>query len=155
MPESKSFTVTDTRGKRAIEEQKEEAERLAKKEEQKNKDLLKKARDANYIVPIKPRGDRMLVRNDAPIAEYKGLTIPDSAKRRTTTGIIIDIGAALANNPELKVGVRVLFGRHDGTPIDFGGHKDLTMLNESEIRAIITKPIDEIELEFGDGGAEG
>ena len=103
-----------------------------------------------------PRGARIIVESDG--YSYSGrLTIPESAKRRPTTGTIIAAGpdVDLCGLPHatitdslafemlkakrecngLHIGDRVLFGQFSGTLVQFKGRPAYTILGADEILA--------------------
>jgi chaperonin GroES len=63
---------------------------------------------------LKPNGSRLVIEYDT--FKYSGsLVIPERAKVKPTTGIVIATGEGL----EQWLGKRVLFGMYSGTPVKF------------------------------------
>ena len=89
-------------------------------------------------INIKPLADRVLV-EPAP-AETKtasGLIIPDSAKEKPLTGIVVAAGKGTKDEPvTVKVGDKVLYGKYAGTELALEGN-DYLIMRESDILAII------------------
>ena len=89
-------------------------------------------------VNIKPLADRVLV-EPAP-AETKtasGLIIPDSAKEKPLTGVVVAAGNGTKDNPiTVKIGDTVLYGKYAGSELAYEGN-DYLIMRESDIVAII------------------
>ncbi len=87
---------------------------------------------------IKPLADRVLIEPAA--AEEKtagGLYIPDTAKEKPQRGTVVAVGNGKKDEPmTVKTGDVVLYGKYSGTEINVEG-KDLLMMRESDILAII------------------
>ncbi len=87
---------------------------------------------------IKPLADRVLIEPAA--AEVKtagGLYIPDTAKEKPQKGVVVAVGNGKKDEPmTVKNGDVVLYGKYSGTEINVDG-KDLLMMRESDILAII------------------
>lgn len=87
---------------------------------------------------IKPLADRVLIEPAA--AEEKtagGLYIPDTAKEKPQKGKVVAVGNGKKDEPmTVKAGDVVLYGKYSGTEINVDG-KDLLMMRESDILAII------------------
>ena len=87
---------------------------------------------------IKPLADRIVV-EPAP-AEQKtsgGIIIPDTAKEKPQKGTVLAVGPGKKDEPvTLKVGDVVLYGKYAGTEVHVDG-KDLLIMKESDIYAII------------------
>jgi len=87
---------------------------------------------------IKPLADRIVV-EPAP-AEQKtsgGIIIPDTAKEKPQKGTVLAVGPGKKDEPvTLKVGDVVLYGKYAGTEVNVDG-KDLLIMKESDIYAVI------------------
>ncbi|HIE56671.1 MAG TPA: co-chaperone GroES [Anaerolineales bacterium] len=87
-------------------------------------------------VNIQPLGERVLIR---PVEEESrtssGLYIPDTAKEKPQTGIVIAIGDEEDDIP-VETGQKVLFPKYTGTEIKLDGVEHLIM-DASDILAII------------------
>lgn len=91
---------------------------------------------------LTPVGDRIVVNEDA--FTYHGkLAIPDSAKRRTTTGHVIAVGPDVTL---FKVGDRILYTAFAGTDVQVKGKPACRIMTSDEVLAILTVE-DEMELE--------
>jgi chaperonin GroES len=87
---------------------------------------------------IKPLSDRVVVEPAA--AETKtagGIYIPDTAKEKPQKGTVLAVGTGKVDEPTtVKVGDVVLYGKYSGTELNVEG-KDLLIMRESDILAII------------------
>jgi chaperonin GroES len=87
---------------------------------------------------IRPLADRVLIEPAA--AEEKtagGLYSPDTAKEKPQRGTVVAVGNGKKDEPlTVKTGDVVLYGKYSGTEINVEG-KDLLMMRESDILAII------------------
>lgn len=90
------------------------------------------------IENIKPLADRVLIEPAA--AEEKtvgGIIIPDTALEASLKGTVVAIGTGTKDNPmTVKVGDRVLYGKHVGTEHTFNG-KNYLFMREGDLIAII------------------
>lgn len=88
-------------------------------------------------VNIQPLGSRVLVRpdSDAESRTTSGLYIPETAKEKPQTGIVIAIGDD-DDDIKVKVGQKVLFPKYTGTEIKLEGVDHLIM-DADDILAII------------------
>ena len=82
-------------------------------------------------VNFKPNEDRVLVEPAA--AEEKtagGIYIPDNAKEKPQTGVVIAFGTGKKDEPiTVKVGDTVFYGKYSGTEITIDGKDYLIMRN--------------------------
>ena len=87
---------------------------------------------------IKPLADRVLI-EPAP-AETKtvgGIIIPDTAKEKPLQGTIVAVGKGTKDEEMvLKEGDTVLYGKYDGTELEFEGKKYLIM-RQSDVVAVL------------------
>lgn len=90
------------------------------------------------IENIKPLADRVLVEPAAAQEKTSGgIIIPDSAFEKSLKGTVVAIGTGTKDNPmTVKVGDKVLYGKHVGTEHTFDG-KDYLFMRESDLIAII------------------
>ena len=88
-------------------------------------------------VNIHPLGSRVLVRPDseAESRTTSGLYIPETAKEKPQTGVVIAIGDD-DDDIKVKVGQKVLFPKYTGTEIKLEGVDHLIM-DADDILAII------------------
>lgn len=87
-------------------------------------------------IKIQPLGERVLIR---PLEEDNrtstGLYIPDTAKEKPQTGLVVAIGDEEDEIP-VKVGQKILFPKYTGTEIKLQGVDHLIM-EASDILAVI------------------
>lgn len=89
-----------------------------------------------------PKTGRYIVIEDG--FSYSGLlTIPDTAKRASTTGVIIRVGPEC---DEGWLGQRVVYGAFSGTLIKYKGKPAYRIMNGDEILAAV-QSTEELELE--------
>ena len=92
---------------------------------------------------LAPTPGRVVIKEDH--FTYHGrLAIPETAKRRPTTGVIVAVG--LEVQPELCVGTRVIYGQFSGTLIQFKSQPAFRILGQEEVLARILSNED-LELE--------
>ncbi len=94
---------------------------------------------------IRPLADKVLVqRLDAESVTSGGIVLPESAKEKPQRGKIVSVGKGKAlkdgtvRKVQVKKGDEVLFSSYSGTEIKIGG-KEYTIMDESEIMAIVEK----------------
>lgn len=64
---------------------------------------------------------RIIVREDE--FKYEGrIVIPDKAKRRSTTGRVIAVGADVT---DFKIGDRIVYAQYSGTGMELRGHENI------------------------------
>ena len=82
---------------------------------------------------IKPLSDRVIVEPAAAETQTaSGIIIPDTAKEKPQTGIVV----AISNITSLAVGEKVIYGKFTGTEVELDGENYL-ILKESDIFAVI------------------
>jgi co-chaperonin GroES (HSP10) len=106
--------------------------------------LVKQAQEENYLIPLQAVGARMFVRNDDSMIRSGMIYIPDNAQRRSTIGVIINLGPDIQNQ-DLKLGIRIMFDQYAGRVVEIRGYKNITLVREDEVLAIVTKSLKEIE----------
>lgn len=86
---------------------------------------------------IQPLGTRVLVRPETESATRTsgGLYIPETAKEKPQTGIVVAIGD-LEEDIKVTVGQKVLFPKYTGTEIKIDGEEHLIM-EADDILAIV------------------
>jgi chaperonin GroES len=97
-------------------------------------------------MPIKPLGDRVLIRRLETEEEKTsgGIYIPDTAKEKPQRGKVFAVGPGRMNEEgkllpmNVKAGDEVLFGKYSGSDIKIDGDEYM-ILKEDEIYGIITK----------------
>lgn len=83
--------------------------------------------------------DRVLVLPDpAKEKTEAGLDLPTQAQERPITGTVISAGPGKDGVPlEVKMGDRVVYGKHAGTPVKVPGDElEYVMMRETEILAV-------------------
>lgn len=96
---------------------------------------------AREVVPL---ADRVVVRVPQDAARTRGgLHIPDMARERPQQGEVVAVGPGRVDERgghrvpmEVRVGDRVLYGRHVGAEVTVGG-VPLLVLRESDVLAIV------------------
>jgi chaperonin GroES len=91
------------------------------------------------ITPVAGSKNRVIIKASA--AEEKtagGIIIPDTAKEKPQRGAVVAVSAVDedGNNPVVKVGDTVLYGKYAGTEIQVEGI-DYLIMRESDILAIV------------------
>ena len=91
---------------------------------------------------FKPLHDRILVKRLADEEKSKGgIIIPDTAKEKPQTGVVVEVGAGRVTDDgknipmEVKKGDVVIFAKYGGTTIK-DGDKEFLVVKESDILAI-------------------
>lgn len=89
-------------------------------------------------VNIKPLGSRVVIEpREAENKTASGIIIPDSAKEKPQTGVVVAAGkGAKDEEMEVKTGDTVLYGKFAGTEITLDG-KEYLILNQSDILAVV------------------
>jgi co-chaperonin GroES (HSP10) len=91
---------------------------------------------------LRPSKDHVLVKEDP--FKYEGMIeIPDKAKRRPTTGIIVARGKNI--NEEWSIGEHVLYAQFSGTGIQLKNQPAYRVLTETELLLHIDPSV-EVEL---------
>jgi chaperonin GroES len=85
-----------------------------------------------------PLYDRVLVRRVDAKAENDGVLVPENSKEKSQEGVVVAVGCGYIDGTEnfVKVGQRVLFGKHSGTEIKVAGEL-FQIMREEEILAIL------------------
>lgn len=87
---------------------------------------------------IKPLGARVVIQ---PVEEENrtdsGLYIPDTAKEKPQTGIVVAVGESTEDvKITVKVGQKVLFPKYTGTEIKLGG-EDYNIMDFEKVLAVL------------------
>ena len=92
---------------------------------------------------IRPLRDRVVVRRlEEELKTAGGIVIPDTATEKPMMGMVIALGAGriLENGnvqePIVRVGDKVLFGKYAGTEVELNG-ETLIVMREDDILAVI------------------
>ncbi|PSB28819.1 co-chaperone GroES [Stenomitos frigidus] len=95
------------------------------------------------VSTVKPLGDRVFVKVTA--SEEKtagGILLPDAAKEKPQVGEIVAVGPGKRSDdgsrqePEVKIGDKVLYSKYAGTDIKLGT-EEYVLLSEKDILAIV------------------
>lgn len=95
------------------------------------------------VSTVKPLGDRVFVKVSA--SEEKtagGILLPDTAKEKPQVGEIVAVGPGKRGDdgarqePEVKIGDKVLYSKYAGTDIKLGT-EEYVLLSEKDILAIV------------------
>jgi len=93
---------------------------------------------------IKPLGDRVVVKpSEAETKTKGGIIIPDTAKEKPQEGKVVAVGKGktldngTTQEPEVKVGDKVLYGKYSGNEITTKEGEELLIMREEDILAII------------------
>lgn len=95
---------------------------------------------------IKPLGDRVVVKPlEAESKTKGGIVLPDTAKEKPQEGKVVAVGKGKVldngkvQEPEVKVGDKVLYGKYSGNEITTKDGEELLIMREEDILAIINK----------------
>ena len=93
---------------------------------------------------IKPLGDRVVVKPlEAANKSKGGIVLPDTAKEKPQEAKVVAVGKGkvlengTVQEPEVKVGDKVLYGKYSGNEITSKEGEELLILREEDILAII------------------
>jgi chaperonin GroES len=80
-------------------------------------------------IGIKPLGERVVIQPlDEESRTEGGLYIPDTAKEKPQTGMVVAVGEGSEETPiTVKVGEKVLFPKYTGTEIKIGNDEFIIM----------------------------
>jgi len=82
---------------------------------------------------LTPLGDRVLVQPDITANKLGSIFIPEKSREKPQTGMILEVGSDVK---DIKVGDKVLYGKHSGTEVTFEGEK-LVVMRDGDCFAII------------------
>jgi chaperonin GroES len=93
---------------------------------------------AKKEIGMKPLGARVVIQ---PVEEENrtdsGLYIPDTAKEKPQTGIVVAVGESTEDvKITVKVGDKVLFPKYTGTEIKLGG-EDYNIMDFEKVLAVL------------------
>lgn len=93
---------------------------------------------------IQPLADRIIVKPlDAEEKTKGGIVLPDTAKEKPQEGEVVAVGSGKKTDDgkvqalELKVGDRILYGKYGGTEISTKDDKELLIMREEDVLAIV------------------
>ncbi len=86
---------------------------------------------------IQPLDDRVLVEFEDEKEERtaSGLIIPDTAKEKPRTGMVVAVGTDEDLQSKVKVGDKILFAKYGGEEIQMDG-KDFRIVQRTDILAV-------------------
>ena len=86
---------------------------------------------------IQPLDDRVLVEFEEEKEEKTAsvLIIPDTAKEKPRTGLVVAVGTDEDLQSKVKVGDKILFAKYGGEEIQFDG-RDFRIVQRSDILAV-------------------
>mgnify|MGYP002785014369 FL=1 len=96
------------------------------------------------VSTVQPLGDRVFVKVSA--SEEKtpgGIVLPDMAKEKPQVGEIVAVGPGKRSDdgsrqePEVKIGDKVLYSKYAGTDIKLGT-EEYVLLSEKDILAVVS-----------------
>ena len=87
---------------------------------------------------IQPLDDRVLVEFEEEKEEKtaSGLIIPDTAKEKPRTGLVVAVGTDEDLQSKVKIGDKILFAKYGGEEIQFDG-RDYRIVQRSDILAVL------------------
>ena len=95
------------------------------------------------VSTVKPLGDRIFVKvSESEEKTAGGILLPDTAKEKPQIGEVSSIGPGKRNDdgsrqePDVKVGDKVLYSKYAGTEVKLGG-EDYILLSEKDILAVV------------------
>ncbi len=92
--------------------------------------------DTNGKAPIQPLGARVLIKPlDQQTRTASGILLPETAKEKPQTGLVIAIGDD--EDIKVKVGDKVLFAKYTGTEFKHNGEEYLLMDNGDVLGRLI------------------
>jgi chaperonin GroES len=93
---------------------------------------------------IQPLGDRILIKQvEAEEKTKGGIVLPDTAKEKPQEGKVVAVGkgkvleSGKIQEPEVKIGDRILYGKYSGTEVTTKDGEEYIILREDDILAII------------------
>jgi chaperonin GroES len=95
--------------------------------------------------PIRPLGDRVLVRPDEQPKEHMGIILPENITEKPKTGVVLAVGAGnVATDtgertaPDVRPGDHIVFSQYGGVDVTLGETHYL-ILREGDILGVITE----------------
>jgi len=97
--------------------------------------MTTKAKDLPQVAFfLDPTPGRIVVQEDV-FQEQGRIIVPDTLKRRPTTGTILAVGDNVYDM--LKVGTKVVYGMYSGTVISFKGQPAFRILGQDEVLSVV------------------
>jgi chaperonin GroES len=95
--------------------------------------------------PIIPLLDRVLLKPDEQQdTTSTGIILPPDTRKRSNSGTVVAIGDAVAKGTPLSPGDRIIYQRHAGLDMEWGGEKYLIVLAHEVIAKISTEDVPSI-----------
>ncbi len=95
------------------------------------------------VSTVKPLADRVFVKvSESEEKTAGGIFLPDNAKEKPQIGEVVQIGPGRRNEdgtrqePEIKIGDKVLYSKYAGTDVKLGGD-EYVLLSEKDILAVV------------------
>ena len=95
-------------------------------------------------IKLKPLGDRVVVEPlDEAEVTASGIVLPETAKEKPQRGKVLAVGPGSRNKDgnlvalDVKVGDVVLFAKYAGTEFKMGSSRNLLVMRESDLLAIV------------------
>ena len=95
-------------------------------------------------VNLKPLADRVVVEPlQSEEVTAAGIVLPETAKEKPQKGTVLAVGPGKRDDNgnlvplDVKVGDVVLYAKYGGTEVKLGGNREVLVLRESDILAII------------------
>ncbi|MDE3059159.1 MAG: co-chaperone GroES [Bacteroidota bacterium] len=87
---------------------------------------------------IRPLDDRVLVEplDEAETTTSSGIIIPDTAKEKPRTGVVLAVGTDEDLQQKVKEGNKILFAKYGGEEIALN-RKELRILSRNDILAVL------------------
>ena len=109
---------------------------------------------------LTPLGDRIVVLpSEQEEKTASGIILPETAKERPQEGEVLAVGPGKYDDEgkkripmDVKVGDKVLFAKYSGTEIKMDDKK-LLIMRESDIMAIVEKPVEKPQAATGHAAA--
>ena len=96
-------------------------------------------------VNLKPLADRVVVEPlQSEEVTAAGIVLPETAKEKPQKGTVLAVGPGKRDDNgnlvplDVKVGDVVLYAKYGGTEVKLGGDREVLVLRESDILAIIS-----------------
>jgi len=95
--------------------------------------------------PIIPLLDRVLIKpDDQQETTQTGIILPPDTRKRSNSGTIVALGQSAGQGLPLQPGDRVIYQRHAGLDMEWGGEKYLIVLAHEVIAKIATETVPSI-----------
>jgi chaperonin GroES len=96
------------------------------------------------VSTVTPLGDRVFIKvAEAEETTAGGIILPGTAQEKPQVGEIVSVGPGKRNDdgsrqePDVKVGNKVLYSKYAGTEVKLGG-EEYVLLSEKDILAVVS-----------------